>query len=133
MSKSWVVDCLMPGWRYEWRARDFRRRVSDCWGFVIWAQKKHFGRVVPDYLQEYANGEEAQRAFLNFKGADDWQQVGPQSYEVGDVVLMHHAGQLHAGVVSSATHMIQLGAGGVSQLRLRPERIEGFYRHVHTR
>jgi cell wall-associated NlpC family hydrolase len=130
MSKSWLKDCMRRPWRHEWRARDFRRRVSDCWGFVIWVQRTHFSREVPDYLQEYEDAEQAQAAFLNFK--QRWTSVEREQARQGDVVLLNHEGQLHAGVLVNPRQMIQLGAGGVSLLNLR-DRVEGFYRHEDDR
>ncbi|WP_039758437.1 NlpC/P60 family protein [Bartonella queenslandensis] len=109
----------------------------DCWGLLIWVQKHHFARDLPDIPVFDDDVKKIALTFRNHPERKRWRRVNRPKQ--GDAVLMRQSRHpIHVGLWVSISpteqgvlHCIK-GSGVVFQntasLKLSGWQIEGFYR-----
>ncbi len=134
MTPGWVTKEMTAGWRYEHRARDYARRVTDCWGLILWCSQQHLGRMLPDLLDLYdGTMPDGERAVTAIK--PQFIEVAAADVQLGDIVLLHSKGIFHAGLATVSDHMLELnprspGAVHPSISQKWASRLAGYYRYA---
>jgi hypothetical protein len=107
----------------------------DCWGFVRWIQREHFGRELPTVDIDAMNTLAVVRAFSRHAEHDNWTKVATPSegdcVEMGNITHPFHVGVWFDVDGGGVLHCVQ-GAGVVfsslAAIRLAWGKID-FWRH----
>jgi len=120
-----------------WQAGAKGPDVFDCWSLVVWVQKHHFGRNLPDIPVAEGNLKRLALTFRDHPERKRWQLT--DTPEQGDAVLMRQSRHpIHVGIwitispsEQGVLHCVK-GNGVVFQnmasLKLAGWQVEGFYR-----
>jgi hypothetical protein len=125
-----------------WQARAKGPDIFDCWSLVVWVQKQHFGRNLPDIPVAEGNLKRLALTFRDHPERKRWQLI--ETPEQGDAVLMRQSRHpIHVGIwitisptEQGVLHCVKgpgKYSGGVvfqnlASLKLAGWHIEGFYR-----
>lgn len=93
----WATPLIGRPWEYGAQGPD----AFDCWHFVRWVQREHFGIEMPT-VEVPRSWEEAHRQIESHQERAKWQKVDGNPQE-GDVVLMaRNRIPVHIGVAINA-------------------------------
>lgn len=125
IDKHWAFDYVGKPWKFGGSGPD----EFDCWGFVRWVQRHHYGIEMSDVEYKNDDWKDAARALNEDSERDSWSLVGIPGD--GDLVLMARSRlPVHIGVWIKANgtegilHCVQ--GVGVSFLRRRDLRLSGW-------
>ena len=120
-----------------WQAGAKGPDIFDCWSLVVWVQKYHFGRNLPDIPVAEGNLKRLALTFRDHPERKRWHLT--DAPKQGDAVLMRQSRHpIHVGIwitispsEQGVLHCVK-GNGVVFQnmasLKLAGWQIEGFYR-----
>lgn len=121
------------GIRYADKGRD--RSGIDCWGICRLVLAEVFGVALPDYADQYRDGEDwpAIGAAVRAGLADGWQRT--EQPRAGDLVILRIAARpWHCALMLDSVRFLHAAPGDSTKIERLDNprwarRIEGIYRH----